>query len=64
MRVSRVLKGAEISATTAHEDYMGWDPITLMRSHLPRKVALGIRLSGDYETGQKEFIRELEELGI
>lgn len=71
LRVSKIGEKKDAIAITAHEDYTGWDPLTLLRSHLPQSVPrefglfgykMGLRIAGDYESGQKGLLRELEGL--
>ncbi len=64
LRVSEIFKGEKMTATTAHEDYTGWNIPRLILSHLPQFVPSPPRITGDYQTGEDEFIRALEELGI
>lgn len=64
LRVSRILKGEDISATTAHEDYTGLDLPKLILSHLPQFIPSPPRIAGDYTAGEEGVIRELNELGV
>jgi hypothetical protein len=65
LKVSGILEGEEgISATTAHHDYTGKNPVKRIRSHLPKIIPVPLRIHGDYKTGENRFIDELKRYGL